>query len=138
MRAGEAFDLGTWVAEVRSRYPELEEILLIGSRSRGTQREDSDYDVVIMVEDEDEDLEKRIATEFYCVQVDLFFLRPHGFRPGLGRLRRWADPPPNEKEVQMNDAFVLGLQNRAENIGLAHGLLSDATVASALEGAKPL
>jgi predicted nucleotidyltransferase len=133
-----AFDLHSWVHRVRSRYPDLGEIALFGSRGRGTHREDSDYDVVIVVGAVDEALEKTIATEFYCDEVDLFFLRPRGSRPGFGKLRRWADPPPNEREVEMNVPVVLAIQNRAQDAGLAHGLLSDDVVDRALRGAKPL
>jgi hypothetical protein len=38
----------------------------------------------------------------------------------------------------MNDTFVLALQDRAQQAILGHGLLTDATVSHALQGAKTL
>jgi predicted nucleotidyltransferase len=116
----------------------LTDVRLFGSRARGDNRDDSDYDVVIIVPVIDEDHEQEVTASCAAPEVDLFFLRPTGLRPGMGRLRRWGDPPPNESEVLSNEEIALVLQDRARAVGLAHGLITDETITRALQVARPL
>jgi hypothetical protein len=104
---------------------------MFGSRSRATHRPDSDYDIVIVLDVVDEPLERRIAVDHERPEVDLFFLRP-GSRTGFGRLRRWGDPPPTEREVATNSGIAVTVHERAREFGLAHGLLFDDAVERAL------
>ena len=79
-------DLRQWASKVVERHPQVLFILLAGSRARGDHRPDSDYDIVIGLEDESYahgrcdkgEFEVLFDKEIHFEGLDMWFLRPDG------------------------------------------------------------
>lgn len=74
---------------VENAVPGVEKLILFGSRARGQAREDSDYDVAVMVRDlADRRRVRRILSDLaYDHILDGFFIRPIPLPPD------YLDPP---------------------------------------------
>jgi hypothetical protein len=100
-------NIEAWAVALAEKYSQVACVGLCGSRARGWERPDSDWDVVIWLDDSAyvrndlgcpvpiDQIEQRIAfdPEFRFKGLDLFFLRPDA----RGGLARWewgpGDPP---------------------------------------------
>lgn len=92
----EAFQ--TWLLDTIAKYPEIDSIYLVGSRSEGCHKADSDYDLVVCLSDNlyetetivsqdvyrhdisrrKDDTELRIALSTRRSAIEIFYLRPDG------------------------------------------------------------
>lgn len=100
----EAFQV--WLLDTVARYPEIDSIHLTGSRSEGSHKPDSDYDLVVCLSEalydtetivsqsgyrhkiarRKDDTELRIALSTRRPAIEIFFLRPDGL------LARYMEP----------------------------------------------
>jgi len=102
-----------WLSKLTELYPEIDCVLLVGSRASGYSRPDSDWDVVICLEDncyqddtQVDKIEQRIAFDpALCSDaLDIFWLRPSG---SLGRWEYGPDEaPPSRLQVADSDEWL--------------------------------
>jgi predicted nucleotidyltransferase len=69
----------TILSELKSRIPEqirsrIRRIILFGSRARGDEQEESDLDLVIIVDEKDSELERELQDLAYVVMCDFDFM----------------------------------------------------------------
>jgi predicted nucleotidyltransferase len=106
-------DLYEWAARSAKLYPQIIAIILVGSRAFGCARDDSDYDVVMVLDPGCYDasgvqldhIEQCITFDPAVDQsldhpLDLFFLVPGG------RLHRWDYPADGEPNEMTFEAFM--------------------------------
>ena len=104
-----AFDFDDWLNEITTKYSQIVDIHLTGSRAAGCAGPHSDYDVVILLASEcyDENsrqenkIEQRIAFDenLRHEALDIFWLRPDGF------VGRWEHGPEEEPEL-VGDEYI--------------------------------
>jgi uncharacterized protein len=90
--------LADYKRAVEQAFPSVERLILFGSRARGQAREDSDYDVAVIIRDiSDRHHVRRVLSDLaYDHILSGFFIRPiplspDYFEPRKGRLTELAE-----------------------------------------------
>jgi hypothetical protein len=105
-------NIAAWAVALAGKYPQVACVGLCGSRARGWERPDSDWDVVIWLDDSAyarnehgyldpiDQIEQRIAFDpaFRFEDLDLFFLRQQDHS-----LARWEWGPGNPPDWVLNE-----------------------------------
>jgi predicted nucleotidyltransferase len=114
-------DLKLWARRLAARFDDVNEVYLVGSRARGQQHKNSDYDVAIRLRPECYDqqgnqinkIEQRIAfdDESWFKGLDVFFVGPTDVRP----LHKWTWGPDESFDDIKDEEYELYQSSREDD-----------------------
>ena len=129
----EEFD--AWLERLLALYPQVTEVSLVGSRAFGYARPNSDWDVILCLEDDcyqpDEKghpvqvdkIEQRLAYDpaLYSKALDIFYLRPDGSlgRWDLGPDEELKDDPEMDEYVKDVSSLDIRQETLTGSIGVS-------------------